>query len=64
MSLPDAQIETSFAKTGSTDLAHFRSGNHPDHRRWHHSVGISGSADCVLSKSNLQNTYGYDVWCS
>ena len=33
-SLPDEQIETSFATTYHTDLARFRSGHHPALRRW------------------------------
>ena len=49
--------------TERTDMARFRSGHHPALRRWQHLVGISedASADCVVIKLNLQNTYGYDV---
>ena len=47
-SLPDEQIETSFAKNERTDLTRFRSGHLLALRRWQHLVGISVDAVCRL----------------
>ena len=54
-SLPDEQIETSFAKTERTDMARFRSGHQPALRCWQHSVEISEDAVCRLCGEEVES---------
>ena len=54
-SLPDEQIETSFAKTESTDMARFHSVHHPALRRWQHLMRISEDAVCQLCGEEVES---------
>ena len=54
-SLPDEQIEMSFAKTERTDLARLRCGHHPALRRRQHLVGISEDAVCRLCDEEFES---------
>ena len=55
MSLPDEQLETSFAKTERTELARIRSGHHPTFRRWQHLAGISEDAVCRFCGEEVES---------